>query len=307
MSTDRPSPRTTPICDYEGSTYRTDFWENQGREYEDLAERIALKHLIPSSGKYLLDIGAGFGRLSNLYTAYDTVFLLDYSTSLLREAQKQFGHTGRYRYVAANFYHLPFAGDLIDTVVMVRVLHHAQDVASVLAEIAHVLQPMGSLVLEYANKRHIKAILRYLTRRQDWNPFDHQPLEFVPLNFDFHPAYICQHLRHEGFEILQERAVSSFRLPALKRNLAPHWLATLDSLLQRPLASLKLTPSVFLHARLHDNTPSPPPGTIFCCPACRSEELIQTHEALTCQNCSQAWPIVQGIYDFRWPLPSDAV
>jgi hypothetical protein len=26
------------ICSYEDSTYRTDFWEGQGREYEDLAD-----------------------------------------------------------------------------------------------------------------------------------------------------------------------------------------------------------------------------------------------------------------------------
>jgi hypothetical protein len=29
------------ICDYEGSRYRYDFWEGKGREYEDMAERIA--------------------------------------------------------------------------------------------------------------------------------------------------------------------------------------------------------------------------------------------------------------------------
>ena len=35
------------ICDYEGTSYRARFWEGQGREYEDLAERIALKRLLP--------------------------------------------------------------------------------------------------------------------------------------------------------------------------------------------------------------------------------------------------------------------
>ena len=53
-----------PVCDYEGSDYRTRFWENQGREYEDGAERVALRRLMPPSGENLIDIGAGFGRLS---------------------------------------------------------------------------------------------------------------------------------------------------------------------------------------------------------------------------------------------------
>ena len=34
----------TPICDYEGSPWRSEFWP--GREYEDRAERIALAHLL---------------------------------------------------------------------------------------------------------------------------------------------------------------------------------------------------------------------------------------------------------------------
>jgi len=32
----------TPVIDYEGSGYRTDFWEGQGREYEDAVERLTL-------------------------------------------------------------------------------------------------------------------------------------------------------------------------------------------------------------------------------------------------------------------------
>jgi hypothetical protein len=36
-----------PVCDYEGSDYRTRFWEGQGRDYEDQAERIALRRLMP--------------------------------------------------------------------------------------------------------------------------------------------------------------------------------------------------------------------------------------------------------------------
>ena len=37
------SQMTQPrICDYEGASYRTDFWEDKGREYEDRVERIVL-------------------------------------------------------------------------------------------------------------------------------------------------------------------------------------------------------------------------------------------------------------------------
>jgi hypothetical protein len=48
------------ICDYEGSLYRTDFWEGQGREYEDLAERVALRKLLPPAGAGLVKVSESF-------------------------------------------------------------------------------------------------------------------------------------------------------------------------------------------------------------------------------------------------------
>jgi ubiquinone/menaquinone biosynthesis C-methylase UbiE len=295
------SEKPRPICDYEGSTYRTDFWEGQGREYEDLAERIALHKLLPPTGGRLLDVGAGFGRLADLYAGYDEVILLDYSTSLLQEARGRLGRDPRYRCVAANFYHLPFVDGLIETVVMVRVLHHAQDVPAVLDEIARVVRARGHFVLEYANKRHVKAMLRYLLRRQAWSPFDRQPVEFVALNFDFHPAYVRQHLAHAGFAIQRERAVSAFRLPLLKRTVPSQVLAALDGLLQRPLAALKPTPSVLLCSRREGSAPGAPLGVFFRCPACRSADLVAGDGALICRACARHWPIVDGVHDFRWP------
>ena len=290
-----------PICDYEGSTYRRDFWEDQGREYEDLVERIALRKLLPPAGRRLLDVGAGFGRLAGLYGGYDEVVLLDYSTTMLREASGRLGDDPRYRFVAANFYHLPFVDGLVETAVMVRVLHHAQDVPAALGEIGRVVRARGHLVLEYANKRHAKAVLRYLLRRQDWSPFDRQPVEFAALNFDFHPAYVRQHLTGAGFAPLEERAVSAFRLRLLKRAVGPRLLAALDGLLQRPLAPLKPTPSVFTLARRDESAAIALAGGFFRCPACGSGHLAEGDDALACQACRRRWQIADGIYDFRWP------
>jgi len=295
---------TPPICDYEGSTYRTDFWQGQGREYEDQVERMALQKLLPPTGSRLLDVGAGFGRLVDLYAGYDEVVLLDYSTSMLRQCRERLGSHPRYRYVAANFYHLPFAGGLAETAVMVRVLHHAQDAPAALGEIARAVRAGGCFVLEYANKRHFKAILRYLARRQNWNPFDHQPVEFVALNFDFHPAYIQRHLVQAGFSIQQARTVSAFRLPLLKRIIPLRALVALDKLLQRPLATLKPTPSVFLRAFRDQDAVVAPGGTFFRCPACHSTTLTEQRDALFCRECNRRWPVVEGIYDLRWPRPA---
>ena len=43
------------------------FWEGQGRDYEDQVERIALRRLLPRHGGRVLEVGAGFRRLTNEY------------------------------------------------------------------------------------------------------------------------------------------------------------------------------------------------------------------------------------------------
>lgn len=239
--------RKRRICEYEGEGYRTEFWS--GREYEDLAERIALKKLLPKGGGLLLDIGAGFGRLAELYTSHKRIFLIDYSESMLRQAKEKFGTGGNFVYIAASIYELPFSDSVFDTAITIRMLHHLEDIPFALKEVRRVLRTEGLYILEYANKRNLKAILRYLLRLQSWNPFSLEPYEFVKLNFNFHPTWMEENLRRAGFEIESELAVSIFRLPFLKRLIPPRYLAALDGLLQGILAPFKPTPSVFLSAR----------------------------------------------------------
>jgi SAM-dependent methyltransferase len=290
------------ICDYEGSSYHADFWEGQGREYEDLAERIALRKLLPPAGDRLMEIGAGFGRLVDLYDGYRQVVLLDYSKSMLRQAQGRLGREGKYIYVAADLYAMPFVNSLFDTTVTVRVLHHVQNIPAAFQEIQRVLRPGGVYVLEYANKRHLKAILRYLLGRQSWIPFDPEPYEFVELNYDFHPTWMQARLREAGFAIGQDLAVSSFRLPLLKRVISPRPLAALDGLLQGPTASLKLAPSVFVRARAEKEGSQAEARGLFRCPSCRGTDLTEGEGALTCRGCGRGWAIDDGIYDFKEPI-----
>ncbi len=293
------------ICDYEGTSYRARFWEGQGREYEDLAERIALRHLLPPRGRRIVELGASFGRLADLYRGYDQVILLDYAKSGLREAQERLGRSERYIYVAADIYHLPLAPGACDTAVTVRVLHHLADIPAALAQIAATLQPGGTYVVEYANKRNLKALVRYAARRQKWSPFDPQPYEFARLNFDFHPAWMAQELARAGLRIEEGRAVSHFRDPMLKKLIPARILAAADGAIQRLSAAWKLSPSVFL--RTTKTGPGPvQKGSPFCCPNCKSMELTATHVTLTCGKCRAVWGIDDGIYDFKNPVEPGA-
>lgn len=292
-------PSTPPICDYEGSTYRTDFWEGQGREYEDAVERLALKALLPPTGKRLLDLGAGFGRLASLYEGYEEVILLDYSRSQLEYARERWGDE-RFIYVAADLYRLPLAPNTIETAVMVRVLHHLAEVPAALGQIARVMRPEGTFVLEFANKRHLKNILRYLLRRGP-NPFAPLPYEFSTLHFDFHPAWVEARLAEAGFAIVQRRSVSLLRHPWLKRHIPLSVLVAVDGFLQRPTAWLTLGPSQFVQTRLRKEGPAEwvPREHLFLCPSCGHWPLEIADRGAHCTACGAFWPRENGIWVFK--------
>jgi SAM-dependent methyltransferase len=293
--------RDHAICDYEGTSYRARFWEGQGRDYEDLAERIALRHLLPPQGRRIVELGASFGRLADLYQGYDQIILLDYAKSGLREAQERLGRSDKYIYVAADIYHLPLAPGACDTAVTVRVLHHLNNAPAALRGIAEILQPGGVYVLEYANKRNIKAIARYAARRQRWSPFAPEPYEFAALNFDFHPDWMAAQLSAAGFRTEAGRAVSHFRQNVFKKLVPAKTLARIDGAIQGPSAAWKLAPSVFLRATRPGSGPTER-GNPFRCPACRAVELDREDETLRCRTCRAIYAIDDGIYDFKNPV-----
>ncbi len=291
-----------PICDYEGSDYQTAFWERGGREYEDRAEAIALRRLLPKSGEWMLELGAGAGRNTPRYKGFRRIVLLDYSRTQLRQAQERLGRSRRYLYVAADIYRLPFVDGLFDAATMIRTLHHMADPPRALRQVRRVLQPGAIFILEFANKRNLKAILRYLLRRQDWNPFTLEAVEFAPLNFDFHPRAVRDWLNEAGFATERTLTVSHFRLDLLKRLLPASFLAALDGLVQPTGALWQLTPSVFTRNRAVGETPIAAPDAFFQCPECGSSPLREEKDTLTCAACGRQYAIRDGIYDFREPL-----
>ena len=245
---DKRAESHPPICDYEGSDYQRTFWERGQREYEDEAEALALRRLLPDSGMRLLEIGAGAGRNSPRYRGFEQVVLLDASRSQLRQARERLGGEGRYRFVVGDAYWLPFTADSFDAATMIRTLHHLVEPGAALAQVRRALTPKGIFILEFANKRNLKAIGRWLIRRQVWNPFSHEPVEFVALNFNFHPQAVGEWLRAAGFRVVRRLSVSHFRWGWLKERLPTRLLLAGESLLQWTGAWFPWTPSVFVEA-----------------------------------------------------------
>lgn len=290
-----------PVCDYEGSDYRTRFWEGQGRDYEDQVERIALRRLLPPNGRTLIEIGAGFGRLADEYRGYEKVVLFDYSRSLLREAQAHWGDDPRFLYVAGNWYQMPFVDGLFSAMVQVRTLHHAADVPALLQQLARIAAPGGHYILEFANKQNLKAILRYRLGRQEWSPFDQVPVEFVELNFDFHPQWIRSQLEAAAFQPGPTLSVSYFRLEALKKLFPTRLLVSLDALIQKTGRWWQLSPSVFIKSQHPSTGVTAVAGAFFACPHCTTPLGDPEDGLLICPQptCGRRWRVTDGLHDFK--------
>jgi SAM-dependent methyltransferase len=221
----------------------------------------------------------------------------------LKQAQEYLGQSERYVYVAADIYRLPFVDGLFDAATMIRTLHHMADAPVALRQVRNVLRPGAAFVLEYANKRNLKAILRYTLRQQTWSPFTREPMEFAPLNFDFHPKAIRGWLENVGFHIEKILPVSHYRIGLLKRTIPASILAGLDSILQWSGELGQFSPSVFLRARvIGQGTPTRDHKDIlsyFKCPECGHAPLTSAGQQITCPACKRRWSIADGIYDFR--------
>jgi SAM-dependent methyltransferase len=228
---------------------------------------------------------------------------LDYSRTQLEQARQHLGHSDRYLYVAANIYRLPFVDGLFDAATMIRTLHHMADAPAALAQVRNALQPGATLILEYANKLNLKAILRYALRRQAWNPFSLEPVEFAPLNFDFHPRAMRGWLAELDLRIERTLTVSHFRIGLLKRAFPAGFLAWLDSLVQWTGALWQLSPSVFLRTRRMGGSAAAiraeSPLAWFKCPHCGHAPLEDKRKHLVCPACRRRWSVRDGIYDFK--------
>src|SRR3989304_7928802 len=124
-----------------------------GREYEHGSEIIALKAFLERIPKIktILEIGAGFGRLTpNYIHRAKKVILADPSTKLLKMAKKSFGKRKNIEFLQTKIEALgtkirPHTADLI---IMVRVLHHIEDVEGAIETVCRLLKKRGYFLLD---------------------------------------------------------------------------------------------------------------------------------------------------------------
>lgn len=240
------------ISDYNGYDYKNDFWENQGREYEDQADRMAIRRLLPKRMDKFADIGGGYGRLANEYLKRaHKVFLFDYSKTELAQAKEIYGN--KIETKAGDIYKLPFRDNELDGLMMIRVTHHLKDMPKAVSELYRVLKPGGVAVIEVANKRTLPKMARFITGKSKVNPFDRKVANYREISkdgfYNYHPKYVEEIFARTGFKIERVLSVSNFRSGALKKVLGADNLVKMEKSAQTALAPIRFAPSIYYKLR----------------------------------------------------------
>lgn len=232
-----------------------DYWT--GREYEDAAERMAIKRLLKKERfAKAVDVGGGYGRLSKYLTNFaDKVILAEPSQQQLDIARIYLKDSPEVEQQHLQAADLKMPAQSVDLVLVVRVLHHLPDPMAEFKEISRVLKPGGTFILEFANDAHFLNRIRYGLhgKRVPKSPVDirseanKKPGEVAFVNH--HPKTIIKSLHEAGFEVETVLSGSNLRSPRLKKVLGKNVLLGLEKGMQPLLAPIYFGPSVWLRLR----------------------------------------------------------
>ncbi|MBQ3263683.1 methyltransferase domain-containing protein [Candidatus Saccharibacteria bacterium] len=240
------------ISDYNGYDYKKDFWEDKDREYEDQADRMAIRRLLPKRMEKFADIGGGYGRLANEYLKRaHKVYIFDYSKTELQQAKEIYGD--KIETKAGDIYKLPFRDNELDGLMMVRVTHHLKELDKAMAELYRVLKPGGVAVVEVANKRTLPKMARFITGRSKVNPFDKKVANYKEIAkdgfYNYHPKYVEEIFARLGFKTERVLSVSNFRSKTLKKVIGTNRLVKMEETAQKTLAPIRFAPSIYYKLR----------------------------------------------------------
>jgi len=234
------------------------YWQN--RNYENESEKIALKKilkLIPNKkAKELIDIGGGFGRLTPQYAPFfKKCLLVDPSFKLIKQAKEITKDYPNLEVKRSFVEKINTDNQSFDVALLIRVTHHLKDLSLVVKEVDRILKPKGFLVLEFANKTHLKNVIKETLKGNLRFLTDHTPKKVAKKSltpfFNYHPNQIKSLLFNHHFKIISCFSVSNFRHPYLKKLIPLKILLKMESCQQNLTAKKEpcLSPSVFLLAQ----------------------------------------------------------
>lgn len=299
--------------DYDYSTY----WEKRG--YENLAEKYLLNRMFREKrGDWFLDVGGSYGRLtSTYYDQYNHCVILDYSLkTLARNKEIILGKYPNVELIASNAYKMPFKQSTFDGALMVRVLHHIEKPDTYLKELHRTMNSNSLYIQEFANKKHIKAVIRSLLKL-DFEIFKKDPYlqpkktgsegsreEYNHIFYNYHPAHIKQLLKTQNFKIKNIRGCSFLRSPFVKKILGDETMIFFEKIMQNTLSWTDISPSIFVETRaIKDQDKEKVQLTklqeLLACPLCKESLHFNKSNTAQCPKCSEEYYKKDDIWDFR--------
>lgn len=241
------------------------YWKD--REYEHLSEVLALRSFLNEIPKIesLIDIGAGYGRITEEYVyRAKKIILSDPSAKLLKIAREKFKRRKNIKFIQTRIENLEkkVKKNSFDSVLLIRVLHHIENPKETFRIINHITKKGGYLILEYANKSHFKAVIKEFAKGNFTFPIDIFPKDIrCPKNvrkktlpfINYHPDKVEKLLKDNGFKIIKRRSVSNFRSPLLKKIFPLEFLVDIEEKIQPVLQKINFGPSIFILAKKTEN------------------------------------------------------
>lgn len=238
------------------------FWQN--RQYEQQAEIVALKKLLKKDRyDYVVDLGGGYGRISQFLENYaNKILLIDPSQKQLDKAKKYLHDYDNVDFSTLNDNNsMPVKDNTVDLLVMIRVTHHLIDPNDTFEDIVRVLKPGGKAIIEVANNSHFINRMRAIARLEK---LPTRPVEVGDIAngkkdetpfVNHNPKTIIRHLNSAGLVLMDVLSVSNLRHHTVKKMFKVDQLIKIESALQRPLAPLYFGPSIFLLVKKPDTKP----------------------------------------------------
>jgi ubiquinone/menaquinone biosynthesis C-methylase UbiE len=287
-----------PYSLYEGVDYEQ-FWNGSQKRKLDELENAIVGNLLPLSGRRIIDVGCGYGRLAECYMErFQQVILVDGSISLLHQAFEK--TRGQAIYIASDVTHLPFRTASFDAVLMIRVFHHIEDSRACLSELHRLLCNDGRFVFSYCNKQNARRVMRWLLGAHKENPFTTEPSGVGSTFISHHPKAVHDMLRESGFTSMQYYGVGVLDRLAGRIGFAGRWMAVAEYLAPF-FAKNKIAPWILCQAVSRGNTSLVDVRGIvdlLQCPSCGGSVSDEKHEYM-CLVCKRRYPVEDGIIDLR--------
>jgi ubiquinone/menaquinone biosynthesis C-methylase UbiE len=246
------------IAPYDSYDYLS-YWKK--RSFEDLCEKEAIASFfqkIKEKGS-LIDIGGGFGRLSDFYSSkFKECLVVDPSKKLLEIGQERCRELKNVSFKEGTLPRLPVKDNSFDVAMMIRVSHHLEDLGPSFKEVGRILKKNGYFIMEIANKIHFLARLKaYLkgdlsfsknlssVERRSWENIKSGSIPFL----NHHPQKVINDLEKFGFSVEEVLSVSNLRNPLLKLFVPEKCLIGLERKTRQSLSSCFFGPSIFVLAR----------------------------------------------------------